>query len=115
MHLRSNDPIARHCRIWLDGAEMTSVCCEADDEAGFVRVFRLIDGNPYVVGASGGPVRPGEERLDPPPPVAQYGEVATEMRFGRVEIRIAGGYTSPTSLLRAIRVVDTNPVYEDGR
>lgn len=107
MHIRSSDENARDCRVWLDGVEVTRWCCEADDSAGFVRSYRLIDGKPYVVGASGGRIEPGEERLDPPPPVAQYGEAATEMRFGRVEIRIAGGYTSPETFPRAIRVRET--------
>ena len=41
--------VARRTRVWIDGEEVTKRCVEADDEAGYVIVFRVRPDGSYVI------------------------------------------------------------------
>lgn len=68
---RAQGALARRCRAWIDGQEITSRCYYADDARGVVRVYKLNDeGKKYQVN----------------------GEVATEELQGAVELTDRGAW-----------------------
>jgi hypothetical protein len=58
MRVRASDPSARTVRVWLDGVEVTTQCKVADDEQGWVVLYKQVpyDNRPsaYLVCAACG-------------------------------------------------------------